>query len=248
MFKNKKIKFILLLSFCSSVIACCQQAIEKDSFSIRKITCDSTLFWEQHYNPKNISRYYCSLLFFVEGLQSSKESFWYMTNDSVRVKQYIAMELSKNYNIFSAKYIAKVEEFLHCEIRDTIDYCEAWIIKPGKDFQIKPLRTDSFWYTVFDNYFGSVHYPDDIGSPVENIIANRGYLGRIAMVLSGFSNQYILIDEAADKNARYTFEISKAIIERGNFEEIKAALKDEIDFDMYREIRPIKKTYIKFLE
>jgi hypothetical protein len=80
------------------------------------------------------------------------------------------------------------------------------------------------------------------------MIAKNGDLGRIVQLLGSYSNRYIVVDKAVNERGKYTFELSKNIIERGNFEDIKAALKDAIDFDMYKERQPIRKTYIKFLE
>jgi predicted ATP-grasp superfamily ATP-dependent carboligase len=72
------------------------------------------------------------------------------------------------------------------------------------------------------------------------IIAKDGVLSHLIDIFENLSNHIIVLENESEKSEKFSFEISKSLLERGNFEEIKKALKEAINFDLYEDIRPIK--------
>ena len=170
------------------------------------------------------------------------------TNDSTKLNQYVSLKVTTDIMRQEKSLVCEkaIEQALNCKITDSIMNCNVWILCCGKVHKLKPIQTDSTLYEDLPEHRRGVYIPED--APFDNIIVKNGILQQLYLDLESLSNHIILLEDESRKMETFTFEILKPLVERGNFDEIKAALKEAIDFDLYKAVRPVKIKYVKFLE
>jgi hypothetical protein len=180
-----------------------------------------------------------------------------ISNDSAKLSQCISLKRSEHLPIFKPCKICEIalEKALNCKILDTLINSEVWVLRLGKEHQLKPLVSDKY-IEQFSNssniYRLGVYDPVEFGLSKdiysENIIAKNGILSQILFKIESYSKHLIELEDETRKGELFTFEISKAILQSGNYEKIRDALKESVGFELDRRIQLTQVKYIKFFE
>jgi hypothetical protein len=177
------------------------------------------------------------------------------TNDTVKLAQCISLKRSMNLPSYRKCEICvpAIELAMNCQILDTLMECDVWVLRTNNIHQLKPLVGDK----IIEKYNPSpflyalgVHDPPDVGICTfctHTIIAKNGLLTQIVGIMENYSLHIIELEDPSVKSELFTFEISKPLLQSGNFEKIRDQLKENIGFDLYRAKRTIKVKYVKFL-
>jgi hypothetical protein len=250
----KKFLIFLFSSFFS--VFAISQSSQADSLGkentffleIKKISCPNNQSFQEIYLPENsyLNSYQGNLLSTIPFI-SKVIGTRLKNNDSTKFKECLSIKLSKNIPIYECNVCElALRKVLNCEILDTIINSEVWVLKTGKVHQLKPFSTDTTLYRA--EFRQGVYVPDMEDDPVENIIVKNGILRQFIYDIEWLSNNVIVLEDETRRNEKFSFEIPLEIIKRRNFEEIRATLKENIDFDLYKVIKPIKVKYVRFLE
>lgn len=217
--------------------------------TIKQISCkEDSLVYYNSINQQDSIFFYAGDLKTLMGWVTNCKPLRFRSNDSARLHSCFSVNTNSKERIYGDIKSQKVfEDYLKFRVIDTTIYEKVWILHTGESNQIKPLKYAEIAEPQYFSYGVYTSYLEDLA--VQNaIISKEGLLSHLIDVFENLSNRIIMLENENKKKEKFTFEISKSLIERGNFEEIKAALKEAIDFDLYEDICPVKVKYVKFLD